>query len=64
MSDAWYWCLIHSRVEPADGCPNVSRMGPYATREEAATAIQRARERTEEMDRADAEDDDWGAQRD
>lgn len=64
MSETWYWCLNHGRVEPEDGCPNVARMGPYSTREEAASAIERARERTEEMDRADAADDDWGAQRD
>jgi len=64
VNDEWYWCLNHARVEPTDGCPNKDRMGPYATYDEAATAIDRARERTEEMERADAADDDWGADRD
>lgn len=59
MAGPWYWCLTHQRVEPTDGCPNVERMGPYETREEAETAIERARVRTEEWDEADAEWADW-----
>jgi hypothetical protein len=50
----WYWCLIHSRVEPEDGCANIDRLGPYKTREEAAGAIDRARERTAAWDEEDA----------
>lgn len=60
VNDEWYWCLIHARVEPAEGCANIDRLGPYPTEEEAAAALEQARERTEEMDRADAADDDWG----
>jgi hypothetical protein len=60
MSEAtggpWYWCLKHGRVEPAEGCANIDRLGPYRTREEAETALDRAHERTE---RWDAEDDAW-----
>lgn len=56
MAQAWYWCLDHSRIEPEEGCPNDRRMGPYDTREEAATAVARAHERTKEWD---AEDDAW-----
>lgn len=52
----WFWCLIHGRVEGPDGCPNDSRMGPYETRELAATALGRAHERTREWD---AEEDAW-----
>lgn len=52
----WYWCLTHARVEPAAGCPNIERMGPFETRAEAETALDRARERTEEWD---AEDERW-----
>lgn len=55
MSAQWYWCLLHSKVEPEDGCPNDRRMGPYDTYDEAATATSRARERTDEWDREDAE---------
>ena len=60
MTDAthgpWYWCLIHARVEGAEGCANDERMGPYETREEAETALRRAHERTEAWD---DEDDRW-----
>lgn len=53
----WYWCLAHQRVEGEAGCPNHRRMGPYETREEAATALDRARERTEAWE-AEEDDDD------
>ncbi len=53
----WYWCLTHSRIEPSEGCANIERMGPYATREQAATALDRAHENTERWDEDDAR---WG----
>ncbi|HET6729665.1 MAG TPA: SPOR domain-containing protein [Jiangellaceae bacterium] len=56
---AWYWCLDHQRVEPEQGCPNHRRLGPYATQEEAAGAIELARARTEEWDAQDRAEDDW-----
>ena len=56
---AWYWCLDHQRVEPERGCPNHRRLGPYATQEEAAAAIELARARTEEWDAQDRAEDDW-----
>lgn len=59
MSGPWYWCLDHARIEPAAGCPNDRRMGPYDTREEAAQAIDRARERSEAWDREDAREASW-----
>ncbi|WP_432521516.1 hypothetical protein [Kineococcus sp. SYSU DK006] len=34
-------------------------MGPYATREEAAHALESARRRTEENDRRDREEEEW-----
>lgn len=55
MSEQWYWCLRHSAVESQLGCPNDVRMGPYESQYEASQAIARAKARTEEMDRADAE---------
>ncbi len=55
---AWYWCLDHQRVEPEEGCANYRRLGPYATKEEAAGAIELARARTEEWDAEDRAEDD------
>ncbi|MEV0587907.1 hypothetical protein [Nonomuraea sp. NPDC050310] len=49
----WWFCLTHQRVEPDRGCPNKDRMGPYDSREEAAGALRRARERNESWDKAD-----------
>jgi len=46
----WYWCLVHHRVEPYDGCPADDRLGPYASREDAAGALDRAQERNEAWD--------------
>lgn len=52
----YWWSLTHHRVEQGPGSPNAERLGPYATYEEAASAIERARRRTEEWD---AEDRGW-----
>lgn len=60
MSEQWYWCLDHSRVEQGAGCPNDRRLGPYETEHEAAGALTRARARTEEIDRREEADDAWG----
>ena len=49
MSDFWY-CVKHHRVEPADGCPPIDRLGPYATEEEASRALEKAEERNQEWD--------------
>ncbi|MFI6597095.1 hypothetical protein ACIBHX_12610 [Nonomuraea sp. NPDC050536] len=57
MSDGqWWFCLKHMRVEPEQGCPNKDRMGPYATEEEAAGALQRAAERNKAWDEAERDD--------
>lgn len=47
---AWYYCLVHQKVEPEKGCPGAERLGPYATEDEAAHALERARHRNEEFD--------------
>jgi hypothetical protein len=60
VSEAYYWCLDHERVELEDGCPNYRRMGPYSTPEEAEGALERARQRTEEWDAEDQAEEDWG----
>jgi hypothetical protein len=52
----WYYCLKHGRAEHGPGCPGRHRMGPYATENDAANALEHARERTEQWD---AEDEEW-----
>ena len=52
----YYWCLEHNQVEESIGCGSTTRIGPYATATEAATALERTRKRKEEQDARDAED--------
>jgi hypothetical protein len=61
MSDAedqWWFCLKHLKVEHGPGCANKDRMGPYASQEAAAGALQTARERDEAWRRQDGALDD------
>nr|WP_298132489.1 hypothetical protein [Micropruina sp.] len=53
--DGWYWCLKHHAVEPYEGCKAEDRLGPYPTRDEAAAALEKVRERNEQWDREDEE---------
>ena len=53
MIMAWYFCLVHQRVEPEDGCANAERMGPYATEAEADAAMATARDRNAAFDADD-----------
>lgn len=59
----YWWCLTHSAVEDSQGegpgCRNGDRLGPYDSRDEAASALQRARARTAEQDARDKAEDDW-----
>lgn len=57
-SEQWWYCLRHMRVEPAKGCANRHRLGPFATAEEASRALEQAAERNEEWVRADRDDAD------
>ncbi len=50
MSQQFWYCLTHQSVETGDGCPNKERLGPYETAAEAASAISRAAERSEQWD--------------
>lgn len=52
---SWYYCLVHQRVEPEDGCANAERLGPYATETDAQHALEKAAERNADYD---AKDDD------
>ncbi|POX37615.1 hypothetical protein C3486_27525 [Streptomyces sp. Ru73] len=46
----WYYCLKHGTVEEGPECRAADRMGPYASREEAAHAMETARERNAEWE--------------
>jgi len=51
MTDQFYYCLVHSTVEPADaGCRNEDRLGPYPTRAEAERALDKVAARNERWD--------------
>jgi hypothetical protein len=45
----WY-CVKHHRVESDTICPSIDRLGPYASEEEAALALETAAARNEEWD--------------
>ncbi|WP_366521512.1 hypothetical protein [Micropruina sp.] len=42
-------------MEPYEGCKAEDRLGPYPTRDEAAAALEKVRERNEQWDREDEE---------
>lgn len=46
----WFYCLKHGTVEEGPQCRAADRFGPYATREEAAHAMQTAQERNLEWE--------------
>lgn len=54
---AWFWCLEHKAVEEGLGCGSSIRIGPAATPKEAASAMERIREREEEQKARDAADE-------
>lgn len=49
----WFYCLKHKTVEPYDACKSESRLGPYASREEASHALEKVQERNEKWDKDD-----------
>ncbi len=51
----WYWCLNHQAVEPYQGCREEVRLGPYATFDEAQSALAKVKQRNEDWDN----DPDW-----
>jgi hypothetical protein len=55
MGEEWYYCIEHRKVEPKLGCRITDRIGPFATREEAAKALEKVDERNEAWDG----DPDW-----
>jgi len=50
MEEEWFYCLDHRSVEPADGCRAAVRIGPFATRDEAAKALETVQRRNREWD--------------
>ena len=52
MADGqWWYCISHKTVESDDGaCKAVDRLGPYATRNEAARALDKVAERNDSWD--------------
>jgi len=55
LDEEWFYCLDHATVEPRDGCRVTVRLGPFATREEAARALENVERRNDEWDN----DPDW-----
>ncbi len=52
--EQWWFCTRHNTVETSDtSCPGKDLLGPYATREEAARALEKVKERNEEWDAQD-----------
>ncbi len=59
MADGqWYWCLTHRAVEPYAACKAADRLGPYATPEDAAAALDTVSKRNEAWDDDPRYDDD------
>jgi hypothetical protein len=61
MSERFYWCTRHQRVEPdGEACPEKFRLGPYPTADDARNwkQLRDARE-----DRWEAEDEAWEGRR-
>ncbi|ARZ70408.1 hypothetical protein M1P56_06010 [Streptomyces sp. HU2014] len=58
----WYYCLKHGTVEEGPQCRAADRFGPYETREEAAHAMDTAREREEEWREDPRWNDNGGSQ--
>ena len=54
---SFYWCLEHKCVEESIGCGSTTRIGPYATQAEAATALDRTRQREAEQEVRDKQDE-------
>jgi hypothetical protein len=66
MSEQWYWCLSHRRVEGPGQCRADDRLGPYPTQEAARRwrdSLEAREERWEEQDeRWHGPKDGWDAE--
>lgn len=65
MSEQWFFCLKHQKVESAGQCRADDRMGPYESPEAAARwrerLDQREDEREQQKDAWEREDEAWRA---
>ncbi|GAA0304816.1 SPOR domain-containing protein [Kineococcus aurantiacus] len=60
MATQWFYDTSTGQVQELERKgQGKDLLGPYATREEAEHALEKARARTEENDRRDREEDDW-----
>ncbi|MEV6285103.1 hypothetical protein [Kribbella sp. NPDC051770] len=49
-SNEWYYNTTTGEVEPYQGAKSADRLGPYSSREEAARALEIAKEKSEAWD--------------
>lgn len=54
---SWFWCLDHKRVEQDFGCGSTTRIGPFDTPEQAASALTRTRGREAQQKTRDEADE-------
>jgi hypothetical protein len=54
---SYWWCLEHKSVEEGLGCGSTSRIGPYDSKEQAATALERVKKREVEQTEKDKEEE-------
>ena len=60
-SMSYWWCLEHKCVEESLGCGRTSRIGPYDTQQQAASALERVGTREKEQEEKDKEiEKKWG----
>ncbi|RNE49550.1 hypothetical protein [Corynebacterium alimapuense] len=56
----WYFNPTTGEIDQGKKSSWANRMGPYDTREDAASALKIAAKRNADIDAAESEDDDWG----
>ena len=58
---AFWWCIDHKSVEEGLGCGSTTRIGPYDTQQQAATALERVKKREGEQAEKDQQiEKKWG----
>lgn len=58
---SYWWCIEHKKVEQGGGCGSTTRIGPYDTEQQAASALERIGKREKEQEQKDEEEKKkWG----
>jgi hypothetical protein len=58
---SYWWCLDHKCVEQGLGCGSTTRIGPYDDERQAASALERVKQREKEQEEKDKEEEKkWG----